>query len=445
MQPIKHQPSNCDYTIIGKWREPKSLYFLLGSSIPFITIGPEIAAQTYISPSILLGIIAASLKILDGKVSSRFLFQILMLTIFLATSIFRHPSDTYLASIAALFSATLPLTITNISNSSHRSLIAGFTTGFMATATLMWLDIFFQNFNLSTAHGALALFTGRDSASFSSHNWFIAYFRPQAFFSEPSHLAIYLAFAYVIFDMGNQKSGGILKSITLSSILALGSIVGYILLATYVTFIFFSSTNKINSRRTSWLSFVIAAFLIIFFTSLPQDSFNNLLNQIEQRFLVLTHGVSIDSIESSEGSRILAFAALPTFWIDQGISGFLFGTGYGNYQEWLIGNYYNFSTFASFARGHVDNIFVVVMLSTGFIGFMFYIIFIYFIIRTIPAPARLPVTIFFTAFHFATGFLIQYLHWHLLFVLLSVSRTSLLNEEPKTSTPILQSSRYEYK
>jgi hypothetical protein len=129
------------------------------------------------------------------------------------------------------------------------------------------------------------------------------------------------------------------------------------------------------------------------------------------------------SLVGSEGSRANAVLALPEYWESAGMPGFLFGTGYANYEEWLLSVYGDLQ-FSSFAQGAIDSILVAVVLSTGLLGVIAYLAFLAnaFGLRVI--KLELPLVIFILVVNFAYGQLISGMYWNLLFVLASVARFS---------------------
>jgi hypothetical protein len=123
----------------------------------------------------------------------------------------------------------------------------------------------------------------------------------------------------------------------------------------------------------------------------------------------------------SVGTRSNAIRALPIYWSDKGLIGFLFGTGYGNYENWLIQNFSHMGSRVAMARGDINNLIAVVWLSTGLFGFAAYAYFFKRIFTlSVHKSLYLPVLVFVILVQFATGSLIAYNYWFLLFIVITV-------------------------
>jgi hypothetical protein len=265
-----------------------------------------------------------------------------------------------------------------------------------------------------------------------SSNRFLGYERPKAGFFEPSYLAIYLAFSYVILDIikDTQRNFSLLRALILLALIIVGSLSGVLLIAGYFVVVLLekgfyglgaTETRLIVKRRTVYyIGFFGLMSVLGFLYLLPifSEALSIYFARISESLLALKAG----DLEGSEASRINALSAVFEYWSKEGFVGVLFGTGYANSEEWLIDTYGHLGELSSFARGQQDNLFAAILLSTGIFGFLAYLFFIISITWKTSFFRSFSVVVFFILFHFVYGFLTSYLHWYLLFVLLSILR-----------------------
>lgn len=355
-----------------------------------------------------------------GLINSRHIAAILMIFVFALTSIGRHQWPSYLFSLAGLSIVIAPLTCQVRNWRQQGSLLRGFVIGLLITILIVWAYVLAQIFNLS-------LVTTVIDAVFSRgrHGEFLGIIRPRAAFAEPAHLAMYLSFSYVVLDILDKNEARIrmLKTVTLATILIVGSLTGIMLMIVYIPVRWL--TNKLFSRANLnykqvlydifFLCFLLMLFIFYFETlvhyALPY------LNRAEDMYSVI---ISRD-FTGSVGTRSNAIRALPIYWSDKGLIGFLFGTGYGNYENWLIQNFSHMGSRVAMARGDINNLIAVVWLSTGLFGFAAYAYFFKRIFTlSVHKSLYLPVLVFVILVQFATGSLIAYNYWFLLFIVITV-------------------------
>lgn len=419
-----------------------TLHYLLGACLPFVVIGPQLVPGVWLSPNIFLGVAISAFAFTSGKVTKRFLLLCLMALVFTMTSLGRHPLSSFILSITALLVIMLPLTLPARTQRAARALMRGFVFGFILTMVIMWLEITFQILGLNDLHVRLtSLFRGFDRIE-NTHNWLVFYYRPQAAFMEPANLGIYLTFSFVIFDLTSFKHVKLLKILAIISILALGSMAAYFLLLSYVIpRVAIQTLSGTHFRITlrSLISFFLTLLVLCTVYAVGWDVFAPVIEYIFTRAEKLLIALKTGALESSEGSRGNALAVLPLYWANYGVSGFLFGTGYGNYQAWLFENFGHLESWATLARGQVDNLIVGIFLSTGLVGMSAYVAFIVSVFSKVKNGSLVQILIFFIAVHFSSGLLIGYYIWHLVFVLVVITRLQPIQPQISNLHTITQS------
>lgn len=415
------------------------LFFLFGACLPFFVVGQELAPGLWTSPSIFIGIVIAALSIITRGINSRFLVLIFLILAFALTSIGRHSTGTYVPSLLILFSVLVPLCLPSVGSSGRKALSRGFMWGLSATILIVWIEIATQIAGQQSIYIVVADFFVPLEARMIDHNFFVAYFRPNAAFLEPAHLAIYLVMALFVMDLIGSQFSIRLGGTTIVTLLFVGSLVGYVLLAGYLTARFLPMLHsfpvqfkKSNFKKRSIyviFLFILSVFLIYFY-------FNGVaeLNVIVGRVLLVLDALQMGTLSGSEGSRVNTLQILFDYWRIEGLPGFLFGTGYGNASDWLAFNYRQLDVWATVARGSVDSIIVGIFISTGAFGGVLYLIFATVCLVRVGRDRFLGVFLFFLIINFATGFLIAYTIWHLFSVILLLSPVNQLSSHLKDPT-----------
>jgi heme/copper-type cytochrome/quinol oxidase subunit 2 len=391
-----------------------------------VVVGPEVTQGIWLSPSIFIGIIVFSINLIYKGPTKRLFILIYMIVIFALTSFLRHPLSTYIPSLLMLFSVMAPMCISRISNASKIAIQKGFLGGLCLTILIVWLEVGAQTAGQRGLYEIIANFFRPIEVRIRPHNYFIFYYRPYASFMEPAHLAIYLVMALFMLDSMRIRFLRELRLLNIATIIITGSFVGYFLLIIYVALKFYynmrfmqkSIKNKIYKRLTIFTILMI----VIVIVSLNVTYMNSIVNILFIRIEKVMTAIRTGSLVGSEASRVNAIIVLFEYWKMEGISGILFGTGYGNISEWLIRNYGHLETWATVSRGSVDNVFVAILIMTGFFGGAIYIYFVYSCFKVLDKRNTYILLFIFIAVNFATGFLISYLVWHLFSVIISTSR-----------------------
>ena len=399
------------------------LLYLIGMTLPFPQVGVPLNESFTFSITALVGLLFAFRRIGRDGLTAAHKAGLLMLGVFAATAIARHPVASFALSLGALACAILPFASARLNAGELVALVKGVLVGLCLTLALMSLSIVTQALGATAILGPLAAWLIGDDQT----GMFLGYIRPHAGFSEPSHLAIYLGVVYVVMDL--QIRGGrrllIWRSVAALAVVFTGSVSGLILLLSYVLARWAGALRELLVRRGSmkavWrgvMATVAVGLLIVALGPDPAD----LVEEYGWRFVKTLDDIESGNIVGSEGSRVNAVLALPDYWDFAGLPGFWLGTGYANHQAWLIDTYGHLSESATFARGSVDSLLIAVFLATGFVGFVAYTVFLAIAFGTRVLAAQFSVLVFVLLLNFSYGYLIAGLYWHLLFLLAVTAR-----------------------
>ena len=398
----------------------KFLYLLLGITIPFATLGPALPGMIWIAPGLLIGAAILAVSTLLHGINYRMLVGVAMLLVLTATSLARHAPSTYALSLIAFAVSMAPLFITRVSDDSHEKLITGFIIGYLITLFLIFFWIVTQLVNMRDLYESLSPFR---RVRLNNHNYFVAYYRPQAGFAEPAHLAYYLAFSYAVFDHLKVKWANFLKLSCAIAIFAIGSLVGIVLFATYFLLKTITHLPKFRlSKRVLTRSILGAgASVAVLVTVVPTSFLMSMYEVVTSRFSKAFDAAQSGRMSGSEGSRVNTLRALFDYWGDQGYAGMLYGEGYGNISAWLS-EFYAGIRWSTMAAGGVDSKFVALAISSGLVGIIFYVSLFFIIFRHFGGSRNLAIIALFIVANLASGGLLVYWKWHLLFVLLLVAQ-----------------------
>lgn len=407
-----------------------TLLYLVGATLPFPLIGVPLNELFVMSLTPVLGLVFGARRWMRHGWQPLHKTAAVMLLVFTASSALRHPVTSYVLSVGALALALIPLTTPELGGLGTRALLKGLMLGLWATLALTLATILLQISGLQGLLGPFApLLVGTEQTGM-----FLGYVRPFAGFSEPSHLAIYFATMYVALDLLARAGtpSGLTRPCLAVAIVFTGSVSGLVLFVTYLV-----ADGLIRLRRllrkslaaATMLRTLVAVLALLVVVSLVGPNSAELVDEYAVRVVQTLDDIETGNLVGSEGSRINAVLALPDYWESAGLSGFLMGTGYANYQSWLIDNYGHLDESATFSRGGIDNILIAVFLSTGVLGFIAYLAFLYKAFGPRAVAANPSLVVFVLALNFSYGYLISGLYWDLLFVLAAMARLN-------SSTPV---------
>ena len=405
------------------------LLYLIGLTLPFPELGLPLNEVFTLSITSLIGMLFAFRRLGRHGLMVEHKAALVMVVVFAATAIARHPVSSYALSLAALGLALLPFANSRLRPGELRGLVKGLLLGVWLTLGLMALSI------LPQVVGALYLLGPLESVLVGTEQTgvFLGYVRPFAGFSEPSHLAIYLASVYVVLDL--LVRGGwplaLWRAVAPVAVLFTGSVAGLVLLLVYVFSRWAGALGRLLAGRFSMQlvmrGLVVTAVLVALFLAIGPDP-GDLFEEYALRVLKTMDDVETGNLVGSEGSRVNAVLALPDYWTTTGLPGFLAGTGYANHEAWLIDAYGHLSEWSTFSRGAVDSILIAVFLSTGVFGIVAYLRFLTVGFGSRVLAAHMSLAVFVLAVNFAYGYLIAGFYWQLLFVLAATARQCVLQE-----------------
>lgn len=412
-----------------------ALLWLFGATLPFPVLGIPLNEFFTLSLSSLAGLAFATSRLARFGLRRLQLLALLMLLVFAATALPRHAVSSYALSLGALALAMSPLTSPYLSRRDFGALAKGLALGLALTLSAMLMTIVVQVLGLQNLLGELASPFVRPEMGV-----FLGYVRPAAGFSEPSHMAIFLAAIYVLSDLGRniyRFPTGLKPTLVLAIVLS-GSLSGILLFVVYAAAQAMLGPRQPGragwSTRTLAQALVGAAIAIATLAWLGPAVFD-FTDDYAARLVKTQEDIETLNLVGSEASRVNAILALPEYWEAAGAPGFMFGTGYANYQDWLLSTYGHLNQSATFARGQIDNLLVAVFLSTGLIGLLAYLNFLVQAFGTPVSREQWPVMIFVVAVNFSYGYLISGLYWGLLFVLAAVGRYAAVSRSTPAARP----------
>ena len=433
--------------------------FFFGLCAPFGVFGPELAPYIYLSPVLVAAGLYTFLSLPYFRLTRASLWLILFWLIAVVSAALRFGPDKYILSLLGLIAVSAPLMFTNLNNTGTARFFRGLTYGVAATLAIVGFDIASQTLGMGTVNDFITGFhpDHQRLGSENSHNRFLWYRRPFAFFKEPAHLGIFLAgyvFAISIY-LQRSRVQEVSRKLAQLTVLFIGSLAGILLLVCAIMSLRFHYTRYLNSNlRNSYVKKLLLLILCVLpivlivtmvFPELIGQFQHKYFSRVEKLISVLQSG----QLEGSEGSRVNAFLSLFDYWRDKGLAGFLFGTGYANHDDWLLHKYGYLGTSAALARGHVNNILVVVFLSAGVCGFMAFCgVMISLFSSFGPRMGLFPI-VFVTVLCFTTGSLLSIQFWLLIFAIKIAHRQSCLalwnNDRPGLqSHPAHKGPNYRY-
>jgi hypothetical protein len=408
--------------------------YLIGLTLPFPEVGLRLNELFVLSATTLVALVFAAKRFAREGAKPTHVAGAAMLALFISTAVWRHPPSSYVLSIGALALAMLPLATTRLTPYEARTWVAGFLAGLWITVAWSGLTIWIQLVGIGDA------FTGTGEFLIGPDHFgsFWGYRRPAAGFSEPSHLAIYLAVSYVVLDLlaAARRRTGLARLIVAIALICTGSVSGVVALFIYLTVAGIITIRRfmVQGLSRAWLlRGMLVAYALAGGVWYLVGSGLDFTDEYSTRLLSAAQAIQSQDLVGSEASRANAMLALPAFWASSGFAGFLMGTGYANHQAWLIANFGYLHEWATFSRGHVDSILVAVFLSTGLLGMLAYLWALMKLFGRDVVVAFLPLVSFILALNFVFGFLISGLYWQWLFMLAVAARLA-MNSRPKQST-----------
>jgi hypothetical protein len=336
----------------------------------------------------------------------------------LLTVIGRHPPDTYLASLLGFVAVLLPFCGPVPESVRPRRVVKWLVYGLLVTFAFAAYEVALNVVELPPLEELFPYGVWAEART----GVYLGFRRVKATFVEPARYAQYLALVYVILDLAGRKGFELrYRRLLLSGILAVLvatlSLSGIIIMVWYFGVSFFLNvrerlTAPLRSERFWKMTLFVWGPLTIGIGAMYGDVVVEVVRlfvgRLEEVITVLKLGV----LTGSEGSRVQSTLIMFDYVFNQDWVHVLIGEGYSNAEAWLRNQFsYLGEERASFARGHLHNMFSTVILSTGLVGLGIYMYFLVTILgqKTRGVPLLFIATVF--IIHFATGYLLYARLW----------------------------------
>ena len=404
----------------------KNLYNVIIFLSPFFIIGFRFLGYP-ISIAFVFLIVLTILLISKRYFHANLLFSLLLfLGWSLLTSLFRISIFQYLPSLISLVLVTLPLVAKkeilklDIRKIDKLLLITYFII------VIYWSYQYIAYYlRLPTFDNLLPLTTGLKFFWTS----FVKIPRFSSFFSEPAHLVVYILTLYILVDRrlieyGSKfnifiKISGILIILFTVSLKGFGILIIYYVVSYYkkafsILITFKISKSVFNTVLIAFFTFVIISFL--YFVQMSKG-----LNQIVDSFIIrfekVEKVIAGTKVDGSEAIRINVVKLGSEYLQEEGLLKFFYGEGFAQHDIWVLNN-----ALDRYPDGKINNVYIIILLSTGIVGLIFFLIFIFTVIKSYNIDVSLAIV--FLLFLFFSGYLIIYLNWIslLLFSIYSVKR-----------------------
>jgi hypothetical protein len=261
-----------------------------------------------------------------------------------------------------------------------------------------------------------------------SHNRFTLYnnfggvYRPYGTFYEPSVLGAYAAFSFIYFTVADKNYKILSRMAAVLVIMSL-SMTGVMIMVGYLMLIFFGYLLDIVDRLVLSKKMLKSIILltIAFFSGLTLLSYFGFMNKIGERVSTVINILVDLSAAGSTGSRLLGgLYTIGALYDVKGISGLLFGVGYGA-QNSFISSFFNqsFSYYSPAQSGNLYDKISLVMISSGLIGLSL-LLMVYYSVFSKYMRGNVVFHIYiFMSWCFVSGQLVGYLDWQYLFLMLA--------------------------
>ena len=352
------------------------------------------------------------MTLLYGKVRGLpFLFGLMFIIWAVYTNIDRHVLSSYILSVAALLLLGIPLVMRVPIFNPTIFMIKWFLYGGVLSFIFLYYDLCIIYLHFPTLSQLFPFVMPQAICPLP---------RVTASMPEPSFYATYLVFLYACTDFWIQNKG--LKSkyivllkmhIFIGLVLTL-SLSGLLLIGIYFLFKFLGNivpkVNKMLRGRVlvilpekSFVAMVVFTIILLF----QLLNMNSIFSYIYGRVHSIPTAILNVDYSGSVGKRVNAINTALLYLRTGGILEITSGEGYANYEDWLEGQFSTSYSSVGIART-IQNIFAVIIISTGLVGFFLYIGFITVIFYSCKDRLGVSFLIIWLAYHFTTGHLIIY-------------------------------------
>lgn len=386
--------------------------YSLGLLLPFGALG--LSAGSTVIPLSLLASLGLLLSIVARPRLPRVaLPAAVMLCFYFFSAAFEYPLGSVIPSLALFLLAITPFVVSSATDPGLLFATRGFLLSLKLSIILVFVQYLAHTQDIQPVNDLFNLMF-----PYGNTNSFLGVPRPTTSFLEPSYLAIYLAVSFFALVAFSNERQGLWLALIVLAIFLIGSASGAILLAIGAIL---GGLQWITSHRRDQSLRVPKSAVILALVLLPLGiaAFGDNVLALLSRLSVAVEALESGELNGSEASRINAFRAVTMLWREEGLKEVMLGIGYANTEEWLSSQFANAGMFASYARGHIDNVFVTVCVSVGLVGF---VIFFWFSASALSLGGAVKlqrsvlILLMFSAVGFFHGYLVYYLFWHLFFV-----------------------------
>jgi hypothetical protein len=269
--------------------------------------------------------------------------------------------------------------------------------------------------------------------------------RIRGLFLEPSYCAMYLAFLVIFLDvipagMLSPTKRKVLRLLFVGGLLLSRGMAGFVVIGAYAGFHLAMLLFKFSLRPRLTRRMLIAGAATPFLIA-SLWVWSDSLGSLESSMVVperLEHAAvalfSPTSDNSSETERLGTIAISEAYVAHASVEQALAGEGFNSAEEWVSRTYAGVG--GGWAEGLIANAFSTILLGSGLIGFVLYLLYI----RTLTPWAnavkdrRFAFGCYFAAWilaHFATGMLIGYFLWGLLYAYLALIPAATSPQQPE--------------
>jgi hypothetical protein len=389
------------------------LIYLLAFSITFYNIG-FLAGGIKINLPLVLILFLDIILIIKGKFYSMDLLLIaFFFAVCLISDIFRYSFTSYFPSLAFTMLLILPLgaSWSKVNFDKEKFL------NYLIIGAL--LSMFYIPFELYFRYMHMFGYKGNElwvSINGKSH----LFFRASSTMLEPSHYTIVLFFIYIIIDIAKDlgysiKYATLFKFCFFLTLIVGVSLSGVIMIFIYyllriLNFAFQSIRNrlKVQINKSSLIKIMLGILLILIVNGLSHNFIGKVASKIHERVLITTNVVEKQKSEGSSGVRSSFIWVSKMYIAHASLLNILLGEGFAHYRQWLKDN----SKKIGYNTGEAYNLFLIILLSIGFIGLCSFILMIIGIshINFLVFNEIIFLILLFVSF-FTHGYLIMYWVW----------------------------------
>lgn len=389
-------------------------------SFPFASVGVSIGNYFLSLPNLAVMVLSFVLFFVGAFEKKRFYVFASTIFIFFIITFPRHNLSSFVPSLAVFSMMILPLAIGfgrfdvfRLKVLAYRS----FLYGFYVIAVFVLIEFVVSNISEGMWGNIQGVLPVTNLVStYAGVN------RAQAFFSEPSYLAIYACFSFYVFDVLEMASGvsrAFEKVVSALIVLSAVSTTGFLMLLLYNVPKFFKGikisfrgvlrTKKFSARILFKRIFALVAGVLVVWLS------SDIVMKNVERIMMIQDVIAERSYLGSVGFRINSILMLYDYYQSTGVQGLLIGEGYSNYEHWISNNFSHLVG-TSIAEGQVSNMLTGIVMSTGLVGSFVIFLFVYLVVADLWREAVWPTIIFFGLFFLSYGNVTSSFFWLSLFI-----------------------------